>query len=221
MLTFFGYTGVGKSTQIELLAHSLELKGLRVKQAYVKIYYPLTRLLLKYYGEKDPNPRWISNAPCRLGAPRARLFRSSITFDLTINIFPLLIVSIFKLRIFLLLKYIVLVEEYLLEIITDYMHAYGTCRLNFRLVNVLINVLVRFISKETTIVILVANRSSLEERWIERKTVFEHPEYLKTQRAVIEFCRKHMDNCICIETDNKSITEVHRELLSRLSAQGW
>ena len=216
LLIFYGQTGVGKSTQIRLLARRLEKRGLKVRCARVKPYYPLTRLLLKYCGKTDPSiRRWISHAACNLCASHASLFKSTIAIDSAINILTLLIASIFKVHIFLRLKHVVIVEEYLLETVTDYRYACENRYLNLRLGLVLVNLLLRFIPRDSIEVILASNCSSLEDRGIKRRSSSENSEYLATQQVIMEFCKKNMNNSIYIDTDNKNINDVHREILSK------
>ncbi len=216
LLIFYGQTGVGKSTQIRLLARRLKERGLKVKCARVKPHYPLTRLLLKYCGKTDPSiGRWISHAPCNLSASHTSLFKSTIAIDSAVNILPLLIASIFKIHIFLRLKHVVIVEEYLLETATDYRYACENRYLNPRLGLVLVDLLLRFITKDSTAVILTANHSSLRDRSTKRGSILENSQYLATQQAIMEFCKKNLKSLIHIDTANKNIQDVHREILSK------
>lgn len=216
LLIFYGQTGVGKSAQIRLLARRLAKRGLKVKYARVKPYYPLTRLLLKYCGKTAPSTRrWITSAPCNLCATHTLLFKSAITLDSATNILPLFISSIFRIHIFLRPKHVVIAEEYLLETVTDYKYACKTRYLNPRLGLVMINLLLRFIPKDSIVVILASSYSSLEDRWTKRRSILENSQYLETQQVIMEFCKKNLKNLIYIDTDNKNIKDVHYEILSK------
>jgi len=222
LVVFFGYTGVGKSTCIKGVGNSLKKRGVKAKTIRIKNYYPFSSLLLRLYGMKKGinRRRWISIASQNLGKTGIKLeiLRLSIMLDLPVNIFHLIVTSILKIRLFLYLKRVVLIEDYIFERLVDLLYANQDYGVNLRIVNTSSNLLLRLKPNNTTEVVLVANNLNLKNRWNKRKSDFEHPEYLKIQHTMIEYCKQNANDLVFVETDDKSIIDVQEEILSKLYA---
>lgn len=222
LVVFFGYTGVGKSTCIKRVGNTIKKRGVKAKTIRIKNYYPFSSLLLRLYGMKKGinQRRWISIASQNLGKTGIKLeiLKLSIMLDLPVNIFHLIVTSILKIRLFLYLKRIVLIEDYIFERLVDLLYANQNYGVNLRIVNTSSNLLLRLKPNNTTEVVLVANNLNLKNRWNRRKSDSEHPEYLKIQHRMIEYCKQNANDLIFVETDDKSIIDVLEEILSKLYA---
>jgi len=137
----------------------------------------------------------------------------TVILDLIINaffIFPIL--SLFKIKLWERLGYVVLVEEYLPGILVDYFHLTLLYGLDKRIVRWLIKVLCSCLNLNRAIIIfLVCDYDVLPIRWRKRGSPREHVSYLMSQQKIFAIFSNSMNNALSLST-NRDINDVFHEL---------
>ncbi len=206
IIVVIGKVGTGKSTQIKHLASFFRRKGIKVKCACIKTFFPITLLFSKILVIFKYN---LYHSLI--------LIRLLVTLDLGINTAIIPFISLFKVRLSSYFADIILIEEYLPGILVDYFHLINIYDLNKELIIKLLSLLYRLLFiNELTTVILFCSDSELRHRWRKRGTPDEDPSYLRMQELIFNFWSKITTKVVLINTSNKTINEVSKEIIKAL-----
>ena len=216
IIVFDGLVGAGKSTQIKVLSVLLEKKyGLKVGKSWIKtnhlLAYILTKILLKILRENGLEMRYLLLRGRRIFARIYSLWLLLDAISITIKV----IIDIFIKSLF---KDVILVEEYIPSIISDYYYFNKKLGINYlpRTFNIIISYLLGLLTKrDSLIVYLYSPTSELRLRWLKRGTPPEIVEYLqvqsKTLRRIIEALP---GDKLVINTSRYSISETSRIIIN-------
>ena len=223
IVVFVGPIGAGKSTHIHLLAKYMRNKKKRVIITCLKSYHLFVNIIL-YLFEKFLMPRRKSKFhPIRLlFESRSHVFRR--LFRLLAYLDVLSIALKYLLRVYLPSKlgYCILVEDYVLSTLADYMFLLAQIRLDPHILKGLwLKILIRFLNATpvTMYVYLDADNRALVERWHMRGTPYDRISYVEAQRRLIPRLYKILDDTrpfICINTSDKEPKEVQEHIIAIL-----
>lgn len=208
VISLFGPDGVGKTTHAKLLTLRLMRKGYKVKRVWIKNNHTIAYLvisLLKFISKRSvvvlPSKAILTNilAQSRLGR---KLW-------LWIDFIGVVIKLVFSVYIFKLLGYIIIADRYLPDTIVSVIitlnepKAVKSLPIKF--------VILRIIKDRTNLVMLNRSYEQIKNSrdWIEPPTLMCY------QRILYRIIAKII-NAPIVST-NKSISEVHRNILSLLS----
>ena len=202
VVAFLGPVGVGKSTQMKLLARRLSSKGFKVKVTYLKVghlwAHPLYGLALR-------------------GWP---VFRSRLLFKLWVFLDLLAISLRFLISVWLPVKmgHIVLAEEYLPAVVADYLYIAKINGHSLKDVKAAVSYVYRLSTLMPFVsLILDADVPALRDRWRLRGTPDERTEYVSTQRrALLTLAASLTRYVIFVDTSNSTVEEVNRRVREHL-----
>lgn len=116
--------------------------------------------------------------------------------------------------------YVVLVEEFLPAIVTDYVYISRTVDLQSRTSNGVIRFVSRILTSAGPMenVFLDAQSNVLQIRWATRGTPLEKPAYLRAQREMLLRCSMELSNhdCLYIDTTKKTVEQTQTCIRTRL-----
>lgn len=216
---FVGTVGSGKSTQMKLLACSLKRRGLRVKTTFIKTGHlfayvmelVLVKILFGMPKDRHPIRLLIEDKPCLF----KRLFRLWLVLD-TLSVLIRFIVTV---SIPLKLKRVVIVEEYFDAAIADYIYLAEVLNLPLKNVSHAVNFMTRLFEshKPMQTLFLDAENTVLENRWNQRSSFSEKPEYIRMQRKLLYSIARFSSSFLYTETSNKTVAETHKIIMNHLS----
>lgn len=224
LVVFVGTVGSGKSTQMELVAYKLRRKGFKTKVSTLKTNHLLSHLLTiavqRILVNSERNPFTIGVLIERKPLVLKKLFRLWLVLDA----FSISVKFIWDVALPLRSGRIVLVEEYLPAIITDYAYISKAVGLS---PNVTIGV-IRFLSRILSspgfmeIVFLDASQIVLQERWKLRGSPREKAEYLQIQQTLLLLCSEKLSDhrLLRVDTTTQSVTETNEYVLTHLGLSG-
>jgi thymidylate kinase len=220
IMAFVGPVGVGKSTQMRLLAYRLRSKGLKVKTTFL-----LKGHLFSYFFEII-----LAKILCKGGwkntsamgilldkNPNAfkKIFKLWLMVD-TISICLKFLVSIY---IPIKLGNIVLVEDYIPSTITHYGYYCQRLKLPVNSVNFSLKLALSLMSHFPTWVIFQdAQTEVLESRWRAKNLSIDEDYVHYTRRKVLLLLLQKLlpDKLVYIVTNNRSVSEVHKLITKRI-----
>jgi len=208
LVIFAGAVGAGKTTQINLVSRYLENLGYRFKKTGLKSNCLLSRIMLSFvsrslqiHSDRNHLVRDISEqVPLLLG-------RVSMIW-LIVDFLGVLFLSLLKVNLPLKCSYTVLCEDYLPAVAMDYL--YFSKKLGFLPLSTtlkLSRILLRFIPRNSKLVILDADDCTLKSRWAIRRTRDEIKDYLAYQRMISLIKLPNVLAHIQINTSHLSIHE--------------
>lgn len=218
-MVFVGTVGAGKSTQMELLAYRLRRKGIKTKVSTLKTNHLLSHLLTtavqRILVSDERNPFTIGV----LIEHRPLILKKLFRLWLVLDAFSISAKFLWDVALPLRRGYIVLVEEYLPAIITDYVYISEAVGLSPGVAIGAIRFLCKILSSRwfTDIIFLDARQTVLRERWELRGSPNEKAEYLQVQRTLLLLCSKKLsDRLLHIDTTTQSVSETNEYVLGHL-----
>lgn len=205
VIVFVGPVGSGKSTNIRLLSIYFRQMGIKTKETSLKTPFFITNVFSKFNHKVYSQYNFLIN-------------KITIILDLIINTFFILpVLSLFKIKLWEQLGYVVLVEEHLPGILVDYFHLTLLYRFNKRIVRWLIKVLYSCLSiNKALIIFLVCDCDILPLRWRKRGSPKEHVSYLMSQQKIFAIFSNSLNNMLSLST-NRDIKDVFHDLTSIIS----
>jgi len=224
VIAFVGPVGVGKSTQMRLLAYKLRSKELRVKTSFLLSGHLFSYLLLIILAKILCKGR-RKNA----SAMRTLLDENLVSFKKLFRLW-LVVDTIstclkFLFSIFIPVKFgkIVLVEDYIPSTITHYWYYCQCLKLPVSSVNFSAKLMLRLMSCFSTWIIFQdANTEVLKSRWRVRGSPPEKDDYIRIRREILLLLLQKIQpgRLIYVKTDNSSAREVHK-LIYRMCSQTY
>jgi hypothetical protein len=220
VIAFIGTVGSGKSTHMKILYSRLRRRGFKVKMSFLKtghlFAFILEILLAKIFTSKRRNVSPIRALLEEKPTLFRRIFRLWLGLDLISITLKFLICVYLPLR----LGYIVLVEEYIPALISDYIYLSRVIDFPLRANSFAINYPRRLmkICGATQIIFLDAKDDELKRRWKLRGSFDEREDYLKMQRTLLLRMSRELSShrLICINTEAKTIAETQEVVMTHL-----
>ena len=218
VIAFLGPVGVGKSTQMRLLAYRLRSKGLKVKTTFLLkghlfshfFEIILAKIFCKSRGEKASAMRTLLD---KNPSAFKKIFKLWLIVD-TITICLKFLVSIY---IPIKLGNIVLVEDYIPSTITHYRYYCQCLKLPLSSINFSSKLALTLMSRfSTRIIFQDVPTEVLKSRWRAKDLFIERENYVHHTRRenLLSLLQKLLsNNLIYIETDNRSVGEVHKLIM--------
>ncbi len=216
IIVFDGLVGAGKSTQIRVISVLLEKRyGLRVGKSWIKtnhlLAYIMSKILLKILRENELEIRYLLSRGRRIFARIYPLWLLLDTISITIKV----IIDIFIKSLF---KDVILVEEYIPSIISDYYYFNKKLGISHppRIFSIIISYLLGLLAKrDSLIVYLYSPTSELRSRWLKRGTPPEIIEYLQVQSKILRKIIEALPgDKLVINTSRHSISETSKIIIS-------
>lgn len=217
IIAFIGPNGAGKSIQMDLLIAYLKKRNIRVRNTWVASHHlfvwVLGILLVKLGYPKD---HWTTVNPhlpptvdfAFLVKGKGKLVRINKLLLLMLELFNLVIVDLFKVRIPRLFGYCIVIEKYLPVTLADLTQIFGSKFLD----SLPARFLLSLIPEDLHCVFLNATYESLLKR---RGTKTEPRHYLELQCAICEWYAKN-NPCLVIDTSKTSIKDTHESIIDYL-----
>jgi len=219
LIYLLGPEGAGKTALANLLVPLLEEKAFKVKIVSIYSNHLLSYLFqillfrLGIYGLERRSGELVKSI-----APYGKLLKLSLYLDLI----SVVILSLFKVFLFMCLGYVVIAERYVVDTLSNIIYREKWLgKERSKLVKTSLAILLRLIPQKDTIIIqLDCPYNVLLMRYMKRKSSAERADYIGTQRIVNEYVRslfKGKVPMLCIRTDEVNL---HRELDAVLDLVG-
>ncbi len=208
-ITFIGPAGVGKKTQLILLKKYLEQQGKKTSHRYVKCFHPRILGLVARLSGRGTDSTTIDVA----------LAKGVMRLVYSLDLFLVLGLYFYGVKLDLLMGKFVLIEESLLGSITEFMDSERKHFISKTTESRISSFLFRFVNNEKPIVVaLLADLPTLHKRMAKRGFRLEKDPYLLFQiNAIKDIVRRlGKDNTILVTDQEKDITEIHQLIMSRL-----
>jgi len=220
VIAFVGTVGSGKSTHMKILYSRLRRRGFKVKMSFLKtghlFTFILEILLAKLFTSKRRNV-----SPIRaLLEERPTLFRRIFRLWLGLDLISITLQFLKGIYLPLRLGYIVLLEEYIPAVISDYIYLSGVIDFPLRANSFAINYPLRLMKLcgPTQIIFLDAKDDDLKRRWKLRGSPDEKKGYLRMQRTLLLRMSRKLSSygLIYIDTEVKTLTEVQKLIMTQI-----
>jgi hypothetical protein len=217
VIAFAGPVGVGKSTQIRLLAYKLRSKRLRVKTTFFLKGHLFSYFLQNILAKILCNSKNSNLSAMRIlldGNPGAfkKLFKLWLVTDTVSNCLKFLVSIYIPIK----LGYIVLVEDYIPTTIVHYRYYCQVLKLPVSDINFSTKLMLKLFSYFLTWVIFLDSRTeALKYRWILRGSPYEKDDYIYFRRKIL-LCLLRIiipSRLIYIRTDNCLPDEVNKLIM--------
>lgn len=218
VLAFLGPVGVGKSTQMKLLASKLRDNGLKTRNTSFKANHLLTFLLIRILAKMLGESR-KSVSPIRaLINYRSTFLKKIFKLWLALDIFSISLKFLLTIYFPVKIGYIVLVEEYIPATIANYMYYRRVLGLPSRAIYFLLSFMPKLMHQvgHTEIIFLDAPTSTLKLHWSSRGSSDERTDYIHMQHtALLSLARKlSSPRILYINVKNQTVKETHERILN-------
>jgi len=216
-VVFLGPVGVGKSTQISLLYNYFKRNEISVCRRYLKSFYPnMLRFIVKF-ACGVPDKRLDGSIIIGL---HPEVVRRLIKWMLMIDLVAVIVTYLLTIKTSLFFRQVVLVEESLLGTMMEYLDAAWNGFVDKRFVAKLVSFLLLLVQGNNLLLVMLnAEPSRLEERWIKRQSYSEKEMYLQSQyRAMKLFLKWYGNRTILVQDEDKGVMDVHNSLINQLCA---
>lgn len=216
LIVFVGPVGSGKSTHIRLLRLKLKQRELKTKTCFLKTGH-LFAFILEVFLAKIVAGKRRDVSPIRaLVEERPRLFKRLFRLWLGLDLISITIKFLAGIYAPLKLGYIVLVEEYIPAIISDYIYLSRIVNFPLKVRSFTINYLLKLMSlNPTQIIFLDAENDKLVYRWKLRRSFDEKEDYIQMQRTILLRVSKRLSHkFLYIDTGTKTIKETHKLVIN-------
>jgi len=224
IIAFVGTVGVGKSTQIRLLAYKLKMRGLRVKTTSLKTGHLLAYLLEVTLKKTLVRGRKGVSPIRALIEEKPNLFRRLLRLWLTLDVISVFFKFLLDIYVPVSIGYIIVVEEYIPATIADYIYLTKAVGLPPKTTFFVSRFMLRLshLGGSTQVIFLDADTDRLKSRWSSRGSLDERPDYLHMQRTILFFLSKKFSShrIIYINTSKQTVKETHDQVTDYLMSSG-
>jgi thymidylate kinase len=220
VIAFIGTVGSGKSTHMKILYSRLRRSGFKVKMGFLKtgnlFAFILEILLAKISTRKRRNV-----SPIRaLLEERPTLFRKIFRLWLGLDLVSITLKFFIYVYLPLRLGYIVLFEEYIPAVISDYIYLSRIIGFPLRTNSFAINYPLRLMKScgPTQIIFLDAKDDELKRRWKLRGSPDERKDYIQMQRTLLLRIARELSSygVIHIDTEAKTLAKVQKLIMTQI-----
>jgi len=220
VIVFAGTVGAGKSTHMRLLTSALKNREVKVKSTFLKkghfFTYILEHILALIFlrkKEKVPPMRALIDKSPHLFA---KIFKLWLLFDVYFTAIKFIV------NIYIPIKRgnTIIVEEYIPATIASYKYYCERLEISQEIIAFPTRILLRLMSMfSTQAVFFDAESNILKTRWNLRGSQMESDRYICMQRKILLPVVLDVlpNKVLYIRTDNYSISEVHRMLLTKFN----
>jgi thymidylate kinase len=220
VIVFIGTVGSGKSTHMKILYSKLKQRGFKARISSLKrghlLIFVLEVLLAKMFAGKRRGVYPIR----ALLEERPTLFRRIFRLWLSLDLISITLKFLASIYLPLRLGYIVLVEEYIPAMITDYIYLGRLINSPLKVNSFAINYSIRLMKLcgPVRIVFLDAKDEELKRRWKLRGSPEEREDYLQMQRTLLLRLSRTLSSneFIYVNTSSRTIIETQELITNRL-----
>jgi hypothetical protein len=220
VIAVIGTVGSGKSTHMKILYSRLRRRGFKVKMSFLKTGH-LFAFILEILLAKIFTSKRINVSPIRaLVEERPTLFRRIFRLWLGLDLISITLKFLIGVYLPLRLGHIVLVEEYIPAVISDYVYLSKVIDFPLRANSFAIIYPLRLMKLcgPIQIIFLDAKDDDLKRRWKLRGSPDERKDYLQMQRTLLLRMVRELSSygLIYIDTGVKTLAEVQKLIMTQI-----
>lgn len=223
IIVFAGPVGSGKSTQMRLLASELKHKKIKVKLSFLKTGHIFAYLLEVFLAKMLASKRKDVYPIRALLEEKPHIFKKIFRLWLSLDVISISIKFLFTIYIPLKLGYIIIVEEYIPAVISDYIYLCRITECILKPESLAIALLLKLmrLGRFTQVVFLDAENDELRLRWKRRGSPYEKDDYLKMQRTTLLSISRKLSSSelLYINTGKQAVRETHQLIKKRLMGE--